>query len=55
MFLLMHRLRVSELLKNHALIQDRDLAHEILIAKVTILLDVPSHNNPKNHLDYCNR
>jgi len=28
------RLRVSELLKNHALIQDRDLAHEILIAKV---------------------
>jgi len=28
------RLRVNQLLKNHALIDDRDLAHEILISKV---------------------
>ena len=28
------RLRVNQLVKNHALIEDRDLAHEIFIAKI---------------------
>ena len=30
------RLRVNQLIKNHALVEDRDLAHEIFLAKVVL-------------------